>query len=474
MRDNGLVAASGLARHNGLAAAGPRQRNGLRAEDPRQHSGRPAAAGAAMRSMLDPVEQRRCTRRVVARAWAAASAVVAAAAAGVVVVRWRPASDIRFKHDIVLLGHLSNGLGYYRFSYNGSDRAYVGVMAQEVETVMPEAVVHDRDGSLRVLYDRLGIKFQTYDEWIARAPGYRPGPCVTLTWSRERTCDEDAMNRALVPVLDRSASLQCFGAMPAAFKTPDEAAGALAGAAKASDMKALVTVLGPDGEDIVSSGDEVADARRARSSSPRTTQSIGSPWRVTTRRSWSSDRTIFRCRFRSCARMACGASTRPRAVRKFSSAALARTSLTLFRHVLPMSMRKTNTPRRIGPARLNAYANASSASLERRTGFIGRPQGEEASPLGEFIAQATRQGYRVGGGRTPYHGYYYKILTRQGSAADGGEFDYVFRQDGRRICSCRVSGRISEFGCHDISSSITPASYFRRILGRVRPSWRSE
>jgi hypothetical protein len=75
-------------------------------------------------------------------------------------------SDIRFKHDIVLLGHLPNGLGYYRFSYNGSDSAYVGVMAQEVQMVMPKAVTRDRDGSLRVLYERLGLKFQTYEEWI--------------------------------------------------------------------------------------------------------------------------------------------------------------------------------------------------------------------------------------------------------------------------------------------------------------------
>jgi len=41
------------------------------------------------------------------------------------------------------------------------------VMAQEVQTVMPKAVVHDRDGTLRVLYDRLGVKFQTYEHWIA-------------------------------------------------------------------------------------------------------------------------------------------------------------------------------------------------------------------------------------------------------------------------------------------------------------------
>src|SRR5260370_41031786 len=44
------------------------------------------------------------------------------------------------------------------------------------------------------------------------------------------------------------------------FKTPDQAASALASAAKAGDRKAIVTVLGADGQDIVSSGDEVADA----------------------------------------------------------------------------------------------------------------------------------------------------------------------------------------------------------------------
>jgi hypothetical protein len=75
-------------------------------------------------------------------------------------------SDVTLKHDIALLGNLPNGIGYYRFSYIGSNRVYVGVMAQEVQTVMPKAVVRDRDGSLRVLYDKLGVKFQTYEEWI--------------------------------------------------------------------------------------------------------------------------------------------------------------------------------------------------------------------------------------------------------------------------------------------------------------------
>ena len=82
-------------------------------------------------------------------------------------------SDILLKHDITLLGRLDNGLGFYRFSYNGSDKTYVGVMAQEVQAVAPEAVTRGRDGYLRVFYGKLGVPFQTYDHWIesgARIP----------------------------------------------------------------------------------------------------------------------------------------------------------------------------------------------------------------------------------------------------------------------------------------------------------------
>ena len=76
-------------------------------------------------------------------------------------------SDMRLKHDIVLLGRLDDGLGYYRFVYNGGHTAYVGVMAQEVQTVMPEAVTRGADGYMRVSYDRLGLPFETYDQWVA-------------------------------------------------------------------------------------------------------------------------------------------------------------------------------------------------------------------------------------------------------------------------------------------------------------------
>ena len=67
----------------------------------------------------------------------------------------------------MLLGHLDNGLGFYRFSYYGSDKAYVGVMAQEVQAVAPDAVIRGQDGYLRVNYDKIGVQFQSYNHWLA-------------------------------------------------------------------------------------------------------------------------------------------------------------------------------------------------------------------------------------------------------------------------------------------------------------------
>ena len=67
--------------------------------------------------------------------------------------------------------------GFYRFSYNGSEKAYVGVMAQEVQTVMPDAVTRGSDGYLRVYYQKIGVKFQTYDQWIA-AGGQIPASTI--------------------------------------------------------------------------------------------------------------------------------------------------------------------------------------------------------------------------------------------------------------------------------------------------------
>jgi hypothetical protein len=61
--------------------------------------------------------------------------------------------------------------------------------------------------------------------------------------------------------------------------------------------------------------------------------------------------------------------------------------------------------------------------------------GEPPSPLGPLVAEARTEGYRAPAdgapGRTPYHGYLYRVLTSQGSHAAGGAVDYVV--DGKMI-----------------------------------------
>jgi hypothetical protein len=212
-----------------------------------------------------------------------------------------------------------------------------------------------------------------------------------------------------------------------AFNTPEEAATALVGAAKSGDMKAITTVLGPDGDDIVSSGDEVADAAtRAKF--------------VT---AYDAKHTIT-MESDSKAVMVIGPDDFPLPIPIIRKDGQWRFDTAAGRDEILF--------RRIGENELDAiqsalaYVDAQDEYAEKdRTGagvntyaqrIISQPgkkdglywptsQGEDPSPLGELVAEATKQGYRVGGGRTPFHGYYFKILTRQGPAAPGGEADYV-------------------------------------------------
>ena len=53
-------------------------------------------------------------------------------------------------------------------------------------------------------------------------------------------------------------------------------------------------------------------------------------------------------------------------------------------------------------------------------------EGEPESPLGSLFAAAVEEGYAESAdGPRPFHGFYFRILTRQGASAPGGERDYV-------------------------------------------------
>ena len=51
---------------------------------------------------------------------------------------------------------------------------------------------------------------------------------------------------------------------------------------------------------------------------------------------------------------------------------------------------------------------------------------QDTSPIGPLLVSAAGEGYAMKQGQAaPYHGYYYRILTKQGAAAKGGAKDYV-------------------------------------------------
>jgi len=57
---------------------------------------------------------------------------------------------------------------------------------------------------------------------------------------------------------------------------------------------------------------------------------------------------------------------------------------------------------------------------------LARLRGENPSPFGPFVADASAEGYKKQAGNpTPYHGYRYKVLTAQGPEAPGGAFSYL-------------------------------------------------
>lgn len=78
-------------------------------------------------------------------------------------VSMMPNSDIACKENVVRIGEHPAGFGIYLFDYKpefrdalGHGRQF-GVIAQEVEPIVPDAVAIAKDGLRRVDYARLGI-----------------------------------------------------------------------------------------------------------------------------------------------------------------------------------------------------------------------------------------------------------------------------------------------------------------------------
>ncbi len=235
---------------------------------------------------------------------------------------------------------------------------------------------------------------------------------------------------ALLPFL--AALLLAFAPASIAFaqqsyKTPEAAVDALVSAARSSDQKAALVVLGHRGSDIISSGDKVSDAATRQrfiaaydakhqitmADDNRATLIVGDndyPFPIPIVRKgalWSFDTEGGR--------------------REIMYRRIGRNELDTIQTCLAYvdAQNEYASKDRTG-AGVGVYAQRFISSPGKNDGlYWPTAKGEEESPLGALFPEATREGYRAGQGRSPYHGYYYKILTKQGSAAPGGAVDYL-------------------------------------------------
>ncbi len=211
-----------------------------------------------------------------------------------------------------------------------------------------------------------------------------------------------------------------------AFKSPNEAADALIGAIRAGDVKAINRVLGPGGNDLASSGDKVQDANTrklllaaydvkhstVKDAAGRTFLVVGSDEyplpipMVEKNGAWRFDTVAGR--------------------QEVLYRRVGRNELATIQACLAYVDAQHDYAEMMPNGGLGIFAQRIVSSPGKKDGlYWPAAAGEKESPLGEAVAVATLRGYRVGGPRTPFHGYYYKVLTRQGPNAPGGAINYV-------------------------------------------------
>ncbi len=92
---------------------------------------------------------------------------------------------------------------------------------------------------------------------------------------------------------------------------------------------------------------------------------------------------------------------------------------------------------------VGVYAQRIMSSPGKKDGLFWRDD-SDPSPLGALAAQSSREGYKAGEGMTPYHGYYFRILKAQGPDAPGGAMNYVVK--GKMIGGFALIAWPAEYG----------------------------
>jgi Protein of unknown function (DUF2950) len=224
---------------------------------------------------------------------------------------------------------------------------------------------------------------------------------------------------------DATASPQAKGKE---FDTPKQAVDALVQVAANFDVAAAKEILGPDSEDIVASEDPVQDKNRAAAFAAKAKEKMS----VQTDKKNPNEAIVF-----------VGNDDFPLPIplvkkngKWFFDTKVGREEI-LNRRVGANELNAIEICRgfvdaqheyamdKHDGAKVNQYAQHILSTAGKHDGLAWQnSDGTWGGPVGEEVAKALEEGYKAQRG-TPYHGYYFKVLTGQGPAAPMGEMDFI-------------------------------------------------
>lgn len=290
--------------------------------------------------------------------------------------------------------------------------------------------------------------------------------CRTRTWARN---------------LCKSAGVSVFlalavAALPATaaqmrFASPEAAVSALFEAVKSDDQSALLAIFGPDGSKLIRSGDSVAD----ESSREKFIQAYGEGNKIVReadkraelligKDGWAMPIPLVKLhdgRWRFDTR----AGAEEVLARRIGRNELAAIEVCL----AIVDAEREFAARDSDGDGLREYAARFRSSPGKRDGLYWPTKERELlSPLGPLLAAAAKDGYTRLNSKVlqPYHGYFYKLLTKQGRSAPGGAYSYFV--DGQMVGGFALIAYPARYGASGIMSFIVNQDglVFEKNLGK--------
>jgi hypothetical protein len=208
------------------------------------------------------------------------------------------------------------------------------------------------------------------------------------------------------------------------FSSPELAANALFTAAQSNDEKAMLDIFGPAGKQIVSSGDETEDANSRAN--------FAQKYQEMHRLVKEPDGTTA---------LYIGAKNWPTPIPLVNNSHSwyfdieAGKKEILYRRVGRNELSAIRVCQELVAAQKEYYSTQHNEFAQKITSDQGQhnglywqtADGEPQSPIGPLVVSAVAEGYAKGreGTPTPYRGYYYRIMTRQGKNGPGGAKSYM-------------------------------------------------